>query len=75
MGLEEAAEESKDGQQEPVYVSSNERHVYKRMDVGMILLGLFVEDFQMYTIRHPEVNLRELLEKVINLDFSKSRQL
>lgn len=29
----------------------------------------------MYTIRHPEVNLRELLEKVINLDFSKSKQL
>lgn len=45
LGLEKEQEEAKDGSQEPVYVSTNERHVYKRMDVGMILLGLFVEDF------------------------------
>lgn len=45
LGLEKEQEEAKDGSQEPVSVSTNERHVYKRMDVGMILLGLFVEDF------------------------------
>lgn len=42
------------------------------MDVGMILLGLFIEDIQMYAIRHPEMNVSEYLEIVINLDFSGS---
>jgi hypothetical protein len=37
-------EESKDGMLESAYISTNEKHVYKRMDVGMMLLGLFIED-------------------------------
>jgi hypothetical protein len=68
-------EESKENPQESVYVSQNEKHIFKRMDVGMILIGLFIEDIQMYTLRHPQVNLSEYLEKIINLDFSQSKNL
>ena len=33
----------------------------------MMLFGLFIEDIQMYTIRHSEFDISEFLEKVINL--------
>lgn len=60
---------------ESAYISTNEKHVYKRMDVGMMLLGLFIEDIQMFTIRHPDVKMSEYLEKIINMDFSQSKSL
>lgn len=36
-----------------IYMSTNQNHKYKRIDAGMLLLGLFVEDIQMFTLRHP----------------------
>jgi len=35
----------------------------------MILLGLFIEDIQMYSIRHPNVRMSEFIENTIALDF------
>lgn len=50
-------------------------HVYKRMDVGLILLGLFIEDIQMYTIRNPDLSLSDLIQTIINLDLQNSKSL
>jgi len=68
-------EETKEGTLEAGYFSKNEQHPFKRMDVGLLLLGLFIEDIQMFSIRHPDVNLPELLSLIINLDFSNSGRL
>jgi hypothetical protein len=69
------AEESKEATLEAGYMSGNKRHLYKRMDVGMILLGLFIEDIQMFSIRHPEVKLSEFLEAILNLDIEGASSL
>jgi hypothetical protein len=34
------------------YMSKNKNHAWKRRDVAMILMGLFIEDIQMYCIRN-----------------------
>lgn len=71
----ESIEESKDAVNEAGYTSQNENHVYKKMDVGMILFGLFIEDIQMYSIRHPEVSISKFIESISQLDFSSSINL
>ena len=45
-------EESEYTLKEYAYMSSNAQHPWKRKDVSMILLGLFIEDIQMYCLRH-----------------------
>lgn len=38
----------------------------------MILVGLFIEDIQMFTIRNPDENLVTLISAMVKLDFDKS---
>lgn len=45
------------------------------MDVGLTLLGLFIEDIQMYSLRHQDLKISDFIEKIIKLDFSKSKIL
>mmetsp|Transcript_11745 Transcript_11745/g.18002 ORF Transcript_11745/g.18002 Transcript_11745/m.18002 type:complete len:94 (-) Transcript_11745:2002-2283(-) len=43
------------------YMSCNEHHIWKRKDVAIILLGLFIEDVQMYSLRNPNFSMVKLL--------------
>ena len=45
-------EESDYNLKEYAYMSTNAKHPWKRKDVAMILLGLFIEDIQMYCLRN-----------------------
>lgn len=51
-----------------VYMSKNKLHNLKRRDVGMLIMGLFVEDIEMYSMRHPEVSILSLTEQILTLD-------
>lgn len=55
-----------------IYLSQNKQHSWKRKDVAMILVGLFIEDIQMFTIRNPDENLVTLISAMVKLDFDKS---
>lgn len=37
----------------------------KRRDVAMILLGIFIEDIQMYCLRNPQINITKLIEDIV----------
>lgn len=37
----------------------------------MILMGLFVEDIQMYCLRNPTVNLTKIMEEIVHLESKK----
>ena len=74
-GVEDDSDDDQEdllGQQqvEQVYVSQNPNHAWKRQDVAMILLGLFIEDIQMYSIRHPEANIPQIVDQVTKVDFN-----
>lgn len=60
---------------DPVYTSQNKKDLFKKKDVAMILLGLFVEDIQMYAIRHPNVNFHQLLSQLLTLPFEKTKSM
>ena len=55
-----------------IYLSKNAQHGWKRKDVAMILVGLFIEDLQMFTIRNPDEDLVALISAIVKLDFGKS---
>jgi hypothetical protein len=37
----------------------------------MILMGIFIEDIQMYCLRNPTVNLTKLMEDIVHLESKK----
>ena len=44
------------------YKSLSKSHQWKRKDVAMILLGIFIEDIQMYCVRNAQFDLRALID-------------
>ena len=54
------------------YYSNNKLHAWKRKDVAMILLGLFIEDVAMFLVRNPKISLTGLIEEIININFTES---
>lgn len=38
----------------------------------MILMGLFIEDIQMYCMRNPQYDLTLILETIVKIDFAKA---
>ena len=46
--------------------------MWKRKDVAMILLGLFIEDVAMFLVRNPKISLTQLIEEIININFAES---
>lgn len=54
------------------YSSKNKKHFWKKREVALFLVGNFAEDISMYRQRHPQYNLRVLVEQLIKTDFSKS---
>ena len=57
------------------YKSKNESHQWKRKDVAMILLGIFIEDIQMYCMRNPKFQLRALIEEIVRTDLADAGQM
>lgn len=53
-------------------MSQNPNHFWKRVDVAMLLLGIFNEDIQMYCIRNPQTNITDLIPALINLAFQSA---
>jgi hypothetical protein len=47
-------------------MSPNPNHSWKRRDVAMILMGIFIEDIQMYCLRNPQFNLTKLIEEIVS---------
>lgn len=54
------------------YSSKNKKHFWKKKEVALYLVGSFAEDISMYRQRHPQYNLRTLVEQVISTDFESS---
>jgi len=53
---------------EASYVSSNKKHLDKRREVALYLLGSFAEDLSMYKIRNPDqFDLHTVVEGLILL--------
>ena len=44
------------------YKSLSKSHQWKRKDVAMILLGIFIEDIQMYCVRNAQFDLKALID-------------
>ena len=40
--------------QELVYISPHKKNAWKRREVGILLIGTFVEDISMYMTRNPD---------------------
>lgn len=57
------------------YTSANKNHSWKKRDVAMILLGIFIEDIQMYCMRNPSFNLTEFIDEIVSIDFKESAQI
>ena len=38
----------------------------------MILLGIFIEDIQMYCMRNPSFDLTKLIQTIVTTEFSES---
>jgi hypothetical protein len=57
------------------YTSSNKDHLWKQKDVAMILLGIFIEDIQMYCVRNPKFKLTTLINEIVNIKFEESVQM
>lgn len=55
---------------EHVYTSSNPKHIHKRKEVGLHLLGIFAEDISMYLMRNPEFSFMLILLDVVKADFA-----
>jgi len=49
--------------------------MWKRKDVAMILLGLFIEDVAMFLVRNPKISLTQLIEEIININFAESSHM
>ena len=47
--------------EELVYISKHPKNIWKRREVAILLIGIFVEDISMYMIRHPHFNLLETI--------------
>lgn len=41
----------------------------------MLLLGLFIEDVQMFTIRHPQVSILSLTESILDINMQDKKKL
>jgi hypothetical protein len=54
------------------YMSTNPSHPGKRRDVAMILMGVFIEDIQMYCIRNPQFNLTQLIDEIVRAESPNS---
>jgi hypothetical protein len=48
--------------------------VWKRVDVAMLLLGIFNEDIQMFCIRNPNYNIVDFIPGFMELAERSSRQ-
>lgn len=74
---ETAISTNKDQQdlKEFTYYSNHKLHMWKRKDVAMILLGLFIEDVAMFLVRNPKISLTQLIEEIINTNFTESLQM
>lgn len=71
LGINEETKE--DEVSEEVYSSTNANNVWKRQDVGMQLLGLFIEDIQMFCIRNPQVKIADLIDRVVKVEFKANK--
>lgn len=49
--------------------------MWKRKDVAILLLGLFVEDIQMYCIRNQSFNIFRLIEDIVMINFDQAPEL
>ena len=59
--------------EEFTYISENPNHAWKRVDVAMLLLGIFNEDIQMFCIRNPNYNIVEFIPGLMELTYRSSR--
>ena len=58
--------------QELAYVSKHPKNVWKRREVAILILGTFIEDIQMYMIKHPTFDLIDgLFGELLETDFDK----
>lgn len=72
--IDEEGKESEDGAvenryvkfEEFTYISENGNHEWKRIDVAMLLLGIFNEDIQMFCLRNSTYNLVDFIQAIIN---------
>jgi len=56
--------------EELIYISNHPKNIWKRREVSLLLLGIFVEDISMYMIRHPHYNLLEnLFAEIMMTDY------
>ena len=55
--------------QELVYVSSHPKHLWKRREVGMLLLGQFADDVSMYAMRNDKFYLMTLVGNILSPEF------
>ena len=53
--------------EEFTYISENSNHEWKRIDVAMLLLGIFNEDIQMFCLRNPTYNLVDFIQAIITI--------
>lgn len=54
------------------YSSTHKKHSWKKREVALFLVGNFAEDISMYRQRNPSYNLKNLIESIISIDFSKA---
>ena len=53
-------------------MSKHPKNVWKRREVAILILGTFIEDIQMYMIRHPDFNILDgLFGELLETDFDK----
>lgn len=57
---------------EYTYSSKNKKHLWKKREVALFLIGSFAEDIQMYRQRHTQYNLSNLVDQIIKTEFSKA---
>ena len=61
--------------EEFTYISDNSNHEWKRIDVAMLLLGIFNEDIQMFCLRNPTYNLVDFIQAIISVEPSGSKHM
>lgn len=54
------------------YTSKNKKHIWKKKEVALYLIGNFVEDISMYRQRNPQYNLKALITSILEIDFEKA---
>ena len=58
---------------ELVYISKNPKNEWKRREVAILLLGMFIKDVSAFLIRNPYYEqLQDLFDQIIATDFSKA---